>query len=569
MIRISLTRAGGVGVRATKANELVALKKLKYLRFKERAKVGVTWWTYLTDLRRDIPSKRIIWDDSVKKNLKHIVGGLKRAKTGNNNRVYRVFRDHMRPYDFQLAGIHFALNTKRCLIADDTGLGKTIQTIGTMLTVLNEDPNAKALLLVPSGLKFQWYEQIQEFIKDSCIPEEMIIVNTTKKKRIDIYRSNWRLLIMSPEILRLDYQQLRPCLNNLKMVALDEASIIRNEESKISRVMRFMFPNVEYKLALTATPIENKLHDLFSIFQFVDHRVFFSKPYFEKRYIIWRISRFKVKNKKGQEFRVAKREPRKYIRLNEVKQKIAPAYIRRTVSDVSLELPGLVVSWEKVNLPKKQMDVYNACKEEEQLKGMRKAAIYSWLQGLRQVCNSTELVMPNEKKPTHAKVKRIKELLDTELHGEQVIIFSDYEKFVQILARELKKYKVATFTGKGSKRRRFAEMEAFKAGHKRVLICTSAGERGHNLQNAAVIINVDLPFNPAALKQRLGRSRRIGAKHSVTRMINFIALGTIEESIILRKIYGKRDLFEKVFEGDELTKADPIGRIGDNLGDYL
>lgn len=564
MMTVTLRRSGAVGVKVTTRNERKFLHKIKYI--KSTGDVGATWWTYLTDIRRDFPASRLKWDRSVKQNLKAIVGALRRSKQGDDAKVNSVFREGKKPYSFQMKGIHFALNTKRCLIADDTGLGKTIQTIGAMLVVLKENPAKKAILVVPSGLRHQWHEQIHEFGSDKDTPDNIIVIDAPKATRRVIYKKNWKVMIISPNVLVRDYDLVRKQLKDVILVGLDEASCVRNPEAKITKVMGGMFKKIEYKIALTATPIENKLVDLWSILQFVDKRIFISNEFFEERYVQWSIMRFKVKNKAGREFKVKKRVPSKYINLSEVRQKISPAYIRRRVSDVELELPKLIINWEKVTLPQKQRDVYNACKEEVQLEGMRDEALYSKLQGLRQACNSTELIIKNDPRPSSSKIDRIKTLLETELYGEQVIIFSDYARFCEILAKKLRNFKVALFTGNEKKATRRAAMQSFKDGTRRILICTSAGERGHNLQNANVIINADLPWNPARIKQRLGRIVRLGSNHKTCRMINFIALGTIEQSLILEKIYNRRALFEAVFKGDELTTADPLkGKAGKEL----
>jgi len=111
------------------------------------------------------------------------------------------------------------------------------------------------------------------------------------------------------------------------------------------------------------------------------------------------------------------------------------------------------------------------------------------------------------------------------------------------------------------KKQKARAINAFKVGDKRIIIATKAMERGHNLQNAAVVINADVPFNPASLAQRIGRVRRLGSQHDTVRMINLIAAGTIEETLIRRKIYSKRKLFENIFGDTEMSLADPIKKL--------
>lgn len=328
--------------------------------------------------------------------------------------------------------------------------------------------------------------------------------------------------------------------------------------------MKFLFGHCRFRIALTATPLENTLEDLFSIFEWVDKRVFISKEYFNKRYIVWRMRSFRVRTRRGGEVTVRKMEPVRFQNLQEVKVKIRPSYLRRLTSEVGQQLPDLVVKWDVVELGPSQRKVYEACRKDAliKLKNLRGSATLAPLQALRQACNSTALVMKGiNGKPLQVKVDRLKQLLRGDLSNDRVIVFTDYARFVELLMHELKEFKPVSYTGQMNKNARESAMANFKSGASRLLLMTKAGERGHNLQMGSVIVNIDMPFNPAALKQRIGRIRRLKSEHAVVRVINMIAADTIEETLILRRIYGKRALFEAVFEEDELTAADPLSKM--------
>lgn len=559
MIVIDMTPRGSIGVRGTTKKDHNYLQNIAYLVKKDT--LFVTWWTYLGDLRRDLRYRKTKWTKRIKIYLKDLIAKTKTTTRGDDEEVLSLFA--IPPYRFQRKSIHFGLNSERVLIADSTGLGKTITAMGVLFVAMARGDVRRGIIICPAGLKGQWYDEIHDFAKNP--PNVRVVQPGSKLRREKLYADpNWEVLIINPELLLHDTKLLKK-IKGVDYVAVDEASMIRNPETKTAQALKYIFALTRFRLALTATPIENRLRDLFSVFEFVDRRVFISEEYFNSRYIVWQTRRFKVRRKDGREFSITKREPKEYKHLNEVRVKIRSSYIRRKVSDVGLELPSLVVQWDVLDMPPRQRSVYKAIREEikEKIKTLRGAALLQPLQGLRQACNSTRLVERHatSKRPGEVKIQRLKALLDTELAGEQVIVFTDYERFARMLAKALKFLGgVSLYTGKNKKDRE-RDMDAFKVGDRRVLVATKAGERGHNLQNAAVVVNADVPFNPAGLKQRLGRVRRLKSKHKTVRMINMVCRDTVEESLIMRKIYNRRITFESIFGEDELTHADPIKRL--------
>lgn len=561
MILIRVESSGLVKIAAkghASAEALLALPFVDRKPLSPMAAVGSCLWTYIPDLRRALGPGRFQFEAGSGGVLKRLMDRTTMRARGDDRRVLALFRKPPHPY--QLQGIHSAYNGERTLLADDVGLGKTIQSIGVILLGLARGTIKRALIICPSSVKHQWHGEIHDFAAEA--PNVAVVsADAGPRWRATFWRSGWQVAIVNPELVLKDAKVLHSIGRTIDAVVLDEASNIRNPEALLSRTIKVLFARVRYKIALTATPVENRLADLRSVFEFVDRRIFPSVDYFNKRYVVWKARTFFIKNKRGRRIRVQKIEPAQYKHLDEVRFKIRPFYLRRRAKDVGQQLPELVVRWEEVTLSKAQRAVYDSCKADaaKRVDGLRGMALYAPLVALRQACNATALVVEGAK-PVSAKLDRLRELLATELAGEQVIIFTEFERWIRRLERELAEFRPACFTGapEDVKRRR-AEVEAFKAGHRQLLLATKAGERGLNLQVAGVVVNLDLPFNPASLKQRIGRARRLNSGHESVRVLNFIAKDTIEDKLIRRAVYEKRGVFEGIFGEDELTIADPIG----------
>lgn len=428
----------------------------------------------------------------------------------------------------------------------------TVQSIGVFSALKAKGEVSRAVFVVPASLMSQWKAAFDKFSRIPC--HKVVLANGTKEKRSKSYKENFVVLIVSHNVLKLDAAQIKKA-KGIDMIVLDEASAIKNPSSQLSKELRKFSRKVNYRIALTATPVENKLVDLWSIMKWVDPYVFSSRIHFDSRYVDWEDRSFLVRKRNGSPAMIRKRFVGGYRNLKDVRTKLLGRYIRRTAEDVKLDMPDISVKWEHVNLPKGQYKVYRDClnRHVDDPSGVDfKTSVVS----LRQACNSTSLVPEGKdlKKPVHAKVDRLKELLETELAAEQVIVFTEYEKFVQIVCRNLKAFRVATFTGKNTSTRQ-QSIDKFVAGEVDVLVCTSAAERGLNLQVASVIVNLDLPFNPAALAQRIGRIHRIGSKYSKVRIVNMVAAGTIEETLIMKKIYNKQEVFENVIGQNQVSEV--------------
>lgn len=562
-VHVDAKRQAAIAIGTTPQDQH-ALSEIPYL--KTNGSVGVTWWTYWKDLARDLRPDKLTGGVD----LAELTEQVDQLGTVSNEQaavIDSLFSNGITPYKYQRTGIQFLYNAKRVLLADSVGVGKTMQTLGLLGLLKREGSLNRALVICPTGLRHQWYsEATEKFMRD---PPDFTVLSGAKAQRRHVWDSDWEVMICSPGMLINDMNLVLPMMPDVTLAVLDEASCIKNSETKTAKSLKDLVATVERRVALTATPIENRLADLLSIFQWVDSKVFPSVPYFNQRYVNWARRQFTVRKKNGNAFMVEKFEPAGYKNLDEVREKIRPVYLRRRVQDVGLEMPPLVVSREFLELPKKQREVYDKIRTkvlsgilgDQSSNRVRWAALISPLQGLRQACNSTALVeKKTSEKPSQVKVDRIKELLDSELADERVLLFTEYEKFARIIAKVLGQ-RAVTYTGKLDKSDRERAIRRFSSGAAQIMIATSAAERGLNLQCAGVLVNCDLPLNPAALKQRLGRIMRIGSAHQTVRMIDLITRDTVEEKLVLSKLYSKRKLFEDLLGEDELSEVDPLSGL--------
>lgn len=522
-----------------------------------------TWWTYATDLRRDFP--HVVFREGSAAALQSLVRTIEEARRGDDARVRSLFDLATPPKPFQFEAIHFAVSQRYVVLADGVGLGKTIEAMGAMLATFASGQARRAVICVPASLKSQWFRELHDKANSRVLPAAVKIATGTPQQRRALYRSDWRVLIISHDVTRIDADVLEGVTRTIDFVILDEASVLKNGTGPTVAALHRVFRFARWRLALTATPIENGLLDLYHVFRWVDRKVFMSQLHFNDRYVLFRRQHFSVKKKGGPETGSAKMNqlvPYKYINLNEVKAKIRPAFVRRTAKEVGVQLPSVSFTREVIELAAPQRKVYDLvrdrvkllCEANPELAG---EALSSPIQALRQACDSTELVPEGASlaRPSSSKVVRLKELLDGEFRGEQVLIFTDYERFVRILMRELRKHEPVSYTGPMSERERRLSIDMFTRGRRRIMIATKAAERGHNLQCAGLVVNVDLPWNPAALKQRLGRLRRLESKHDVIRVRDFAAEDTIETKLIAPKLEFKHRVAEDVLGEDELSRA--------------
>jgi len=439
-------------------------------------------------------------------------------------------------YPYQKEGVLFAFRAGRCLIADEMGLGKTIQAIAAAELYRRELGIGSVFIICPTSLKYQWRSEIGRFTGIQAH-----VVEGPAHKRREQYDDHEQVYkILTYNVVARDYPYLNAAAPDL--VILDEAQRIKNWDTKISRAVKRL--EAPYRMALTGTPLENKLEDLYSIIQFLDQ--FLLGPLYLLLY------RHQVKDENG--------VVRGYKNLDAIYKKLNHVMIRRRKRQVLKQLPARQDQQLLVPMTPQQLELHNSYDADVAqlvakwrrmgfLNEKDRRRLLSCLNLMRMSCNSTYLVDQQTRHDT--KIEELFYILEERLaeEGESAVIFSQWERMTRIVAQELEAREIpfAYLHGgiPGSKRGelldRFREDSAC-----RVFLSTDAGGVGLNLQKASLVVNLDLPWNPAVLEQRIGRVFRIGQERQV-QVINLIAEGTIEHRMV-QTLQFKSSLAEAVLD---------------------
>ena len=456
-----------------------------------------------------------------------------------------IFCEGVRPYPYQEEGIRFAARAGRCILADEMGLGKTIQAIGTAALLLREGLVGSILVICPTSLKYQWKREIRSFVG-----EDATVVEGNHFIRKSLYGSASHFKIVSYNAVNNDVKIMGGL--HFDMVIMDEVQRLKNWDTQIARSARRI--SSDYAVILSGTPLENKLEELYSIVQLVDQ--FHLGPYYLFRHDhIVTSPTGKVTGYKG---------------LNEIGKQLAPILLRRRKADVALQLPGRMDKNLFVPMTEEQAGIHAEYADmvarivhkwmtTHYLSETDRRRLLTALSMMRMVCDSTYII--DQKSRYDTKVEETMNILDSIFSSgnDKVVIFSSWERMTRLIAMELDKRSIAYSNLNGSvpsaKRRdlmdRFTDDPEVK-----VFLSTDAGSTGLNLQVASYVINLDLPWNPAVLEQRIGRIYRIGQKNNI-QVINLVAIDSIEERM-LDKLRFKTGLFDGVLNGgdDEVFLSD-------------
>lgn len=443
-------------------------------------------------------------------------------------------------YPYQAEGALFAVRTGRALIGDDMGLGKTIQAIAATEILARNFGVSKVLVICPTSLKYQWQNEITRFSGRQG-ENAARVINGGRVRRQKDYALNDFCKITN-------YEKLQPDLDLIaawapELVIVDEAQRVKNWNTVAARALKRI--DSSYAIVLTGTPLENKLEELVSIVQFVDqHRL---GP-------TWKLlHEHQVKDEFG---RVTG-----YTGLGKIGQTLAPVMIRRRKSEVLRQLPSRTDQNLLVPMTEMQTRYHqeNADEVAKVVQRWRKTKFLSdkdqrrlmiALQNMRMSCNSTYLL--DQETDHGVKADELAALFD-ELFAEpdaKVVVFSQWTRTHDIVIRRLEARGVGyvSFHGGLPSEKRPALIERFRDDPTcRVFLSTDAGSTGLNLQHASTLVNMDLPWNPAILEQRIARIHRMGQKRPV-QIINFVAKGTIEEGM-LSVLAFKRSLSAGILDG--------------------
>ncbi len=438
-------------------------------------------------------------------------------------------------YRYQREGALFAARNGRSLIADDMGLGKTIQAIAAVEILAHTVGLERVLVVCPTSLKHQWQQEITRFTDRSALA-----VEGSMAQRQTQYRNDSFYKIVNYEIIHRD---LRPIEDwQPEMILLDEAQRIKNWNTRRAQSVKQL--RSPYALVLTGTPLENRIEELHSIVEFVD------------RFRLGPLFRFVHEHQHVDE----RGRVIGYHHLASIGKTLEPILIRRTKDQVLKQLPERLDKNYFVPMTPAQREHHDENREIV-ARIAAKWARYGYLsetdqrrlmvalQNMRMSCDSTYLVDHRTRDGVKAEecVTVLNELL--EMRQAKVVVFSQWLRMHELLQEQLGMagHKSLLFHGGVPGKKRKDLIDQFKNDPEhRVFLATDAGGVGLNLQNASGVINMDLPWNPAVLEQRIGRVHRLG-QHRPVRVINFVAQGSIEEGM-LGVLSFKQSLFTGVLD---------------------
>jgi superfamily II DNA or RNA helicase len=447
-------------------------------------------------------------------------------------------------YPYQVEGVAFLAANGRALLADDMGLGKTLQAIAAASWLYRTAQVKKVLVVCPASLKQQWAREIEKFAG-----HPVQIVQGGPEARSVQYRRGDGFYILNYELVLRDLSVINSVLSP-DLLILDEAQRIKNWQTKIATAVKRV--ESRYAFVLSGTPLENRLEDLYSLMQVVDPQVL--GP-------LWRyFADFHITDERGKVLG--------YRNLSTLRQRLAPVMLRRDRRLVSDQLPQRIEQRLDVAMSQAQQELHDgAVQAAGQLARLMKRRpltpseqkrFMAALQQARMACNAAGLVdKETEGSPKLDELENIINELCVQ-SGLKAVVFSQWAMMTEMVEQRLRKMGVGCVRLHGGvpTDKRGELMDKFRDDDAiQVFISTDAGGTGLNLQSAAVLVNLDMPWNPAVLDQRIARIHRLGQKCSV-QVILMVASASYEERV-MALVKGKRHLFDNVI--DPNASEDVVG----------
>ncbi|MBQ0050352.1 MAG: DEAD/DEAH box helicase [Bacteroidales bacterium] len=461
-------------------------------------------------------------------------------------------------YPYQKEGIRFAYKAGKCIIADEMGLGKTIQAIATAEIFLREGLAESILIVCPTSLKYQWkreiekftggdsIEDVDEYIEDGRVCPKVVVVEGNPPKREQLYKAKAPYKIVSYHAMANDVRLHGKIVTDV--LIMDEIQRLKNWDTIISRAARKI--QSRYAVLLSGTPLENKLEELYSTMELADQFCF--GPYYK-----FRDEHILIDPDTGA---VAG-----YKALNAVGEKASKRLLRRTKKGVQLQLPKRSDQYIIVPMTQEQVDYHGEFRLEvarimQKYKKIHfmseqdRKRLMLLLAQMRMVADSTFILEQNLKTRKDVKIAEVMNLLSNvfENGDEKVVIFSEWERMTRLVAMELDKRNIRYeyLNGSVPSKMRGELVQNFTTlPESRVFLSTDAGSTGLNLQVASILINLDLPWNPAVLEQRIARIYRLGQQNPV-QILYLVSKESIEEGMI-GKLKFKTSMFEGVLDGGD------------------
>lgn len=425
--------------------------------------------------------------------------------------------------DYQVSGFEFFKTLSDYqfggILADEMGLGKTIQTIAFLLS--NKDK--KNIVITPTALIYNWKNELEKFAPTLKVG----LLHAAKSEREKILDNidNYDVILTTYTTYKNDIDKYKNI--NFDYCIIDEAQNIKNPDAIITKAIKNV--NAKVKFALTGTPIENNLMELWSIFDFIMPGYLYNKSKFKSIF---------VNNDKN---------------IIELKNLIKPFILRRTKKEVITELPDKIEQKIIIDLEKEHKRAYkgyvNLITRKIKENNQDNITVFSYLTKLRQLCLSPELMVKNYQ----GKNSKLDVLINiiNDSSDEKILVFSQFTKVLEVIGKRLNEENISYsyLDGKTSAKDRVKLVEEFNTNNNKVfLISLKAGGTGLNLTSANIVVHFDPWWNPAVEDQASDRAHRIGQKN-VVNVIKLIAKGTAEERVInLQET--KKELIEDVINGN-------------------
>jgi superfamily II DNA or RNA helicase len=479
----------------------------------------------------------------------------------------------MHPY--QEHGALFLARRGRAFLADDMGLGKTLQAIVATLLMRKTAGIKKTLIVCPASLKHQWASEIAK----AC-GEMAQVVEGSRTMRTAAYR-RWKrgFLILNYELALRDLDAVKAA--KAELIVLDEAQRIKNWETKTAKAIKEL--TSPFAFVLTGTPLENRLSELHSLVEYVNPRALGPR---------WRLLPFHAVSEPGGRI-VA------YEALDILRGRLASFFLRRERSEVLDQLPPRTDNTFWTEMTPAQLRPYRRharkvallLAQNRPLKTAEVRLLLQALTSMRILCNAFaqyewelsearlkagHLGEPDVRWIHSPKLEEFAHVLEDllEVPGAKVLVFSQWERLLRLAHHVVRPLldrrgeKATVFHGGMDSQRRSKTIDDFRTDERlRVLFSTDAGGLGLNLQDAAsVVVNLEVPWNPAVLEQRIGRVHRMGQRKSV-QVLHFVTRGAIEERV-RQVVENKKALFDGLLVDevdrvvlDEAVQANFVERV--------
>lgn len=465
-------------------------------------------------------------------------------------------------YPYQIEGVLHLAFKGRAMLADEMGLGKTVQAVAAA-AIMREVMQVKRVLVIsPASLKAEWEDQIQSF---TDLESEVLF--GLRPARLKRYQESKAFFMLAnyEQILR-DYHEINTVMKP-DLVILDEAQRIKNWKTQTARSLKML--DSRFAFVLTGTPLENRIDELYSLTEFIDPTLFGSLFRFNRKY--YRFDDFgKIDGMQN---------------LDDLHENVQKVMLRRRKGDISEQLPDRVDNTYFVKMTPEQRKRYAehevvvaaliAISKKRPLRPEEMDRLQMNLACMRMCCDTCYILDPKvNKSPKVDELERVLEDIWSDDPERKVIIFSEWVRMLELVQGRLDKMGVdyALHTGSVPQKERRAEIKRFKSDPGcRVFLSSESGGVGLNLQSASVVLNLDLPWNPAKLEQRIARAWRKHQTRTVN-VINLVSEETIEHKMLdtLKFKQGLADaVLDSLGEYDTFEKSNAKSAFMERLADVM